>query len=336
MRNNTPIIEISNVHKTFATYEQLGTGLLSSFRKKRIEKKALDGTSLTINKGEIVALLGKNGSGKSTLIKLLIGIMPPDSGTIRMLGKEPWKDRIELARHFGVVLGAHPVLFIDLPAIDSFEYIRKIYNIPKEVFKKRLDYLIDLLELKDVYKRQVRELSLGESMKCNFVSAVLHEPKIIILDEPTIGVDLPSMLNLRSTILYLNKKYKITFIISTHILEDVKVMAERVAIIDKGKIVFDGTKTSLSRMFGDKKIGEIFYTKEPQYLNSVGKIISKKQGYAELEIDPKNVKSKKIITLLTDRNVEDFNISDPDISEIVGKFYSTVSKRKQKHTQSKT
>ncbi len=324
MAGKESIIEIENVFKTFRTYEQLGTGPLSSLRKKKIDKRALRGASLSINRGDMIALLGKNGSGKSTLIKLLVGIMPPDSGSIKMFGLEPWRDRITLARKFGVVLGAHPVLYTDLPAIDSFDYMRKIYRIPKGVFDKRLEYLINLLELKDVYKRPVRELSLGESMKCNFVAAVLHFPEIVILDEPTIGVDLPSMLNLRQTVLDLNKKYGTTFIISTHILEDVKVLAERVAIINEGRIVFNGTKGALSRMFGDKKIVEVFFKKKPAGIDSVGKIISRKSGYVEFEVGADRIKSKSLSSLLADREVLDYNISDPDISYILEIFYSEI------------
>lgn len=326
----TPIIEVKDVHKTFRTYEQVGTGLLSSFRKKKITKRALVGASLSINKGDMIAILGKNGSGKSTLIKLLVGIMPPDTGAIKMLGMDPWKDRIKLARKYGVVLGAHPVLFTDLPAIDSFEYMRKVYGIEQKVFRERLDYLINLLELRDVYKRPVRELSLGESMKCNFVAAVLHFPEIVILDEPTIGVDLPSMLNLRQTILDLNKRYGTTFIISTHILEDVKVLAERVAIINEGKMVFNGTKDELSMLYGDKKIVEIFFTNRPKNIDKVGRAVSIDGGYAELEIEASMIKSRSLSDLLADKGIVDYNISDPDISHVLERFYKGMPKKEVK------
>ncbi len=324
---NANAIEISDVRKYFDTVEHSSGGFFQSLRRKKFIKKAVDGVSFNVRKGTIMALLGKNGSGKSTLIKMLVGIMNPDSGNIKILGMDPWKDRIQLSRKVGVVLGAHPVLYTDLPAIDNFEYIRQVYRIPKAEFKRRLDYLVGMLELKDVYNRQVRELSLGEKMKCNFVAAVLHMPELIVLDEPTIGVDLPSMLNLRAAVLDLQKNYGRTFLITTHILEDVRILAENVVIIDRGKKVFDDTKEKLSKLYGDYKYAEIYY-QDGKRLNfsKYGKVVERKESYVKLEVNSSQIRNKRFTKLLADPRVEDFNIVEPEIQDVMKKFYTRMKK----------
>ncbi len=317
-------IEIRDVRKTFITYEGESLGLLAMLMKKKTEKRALKGVSFNVKKGSITALLGKNGSGKSTMIKLLVGIMPPDKGTVRVLGMDPWRDRIKLARHTGVVLGAHPSMFVDLPAIQSFDYMRRIYKVPKREFEERQEHFIRMLELEEVAKRrQVRELSLGEKMKCNFVAAVLHNPELIILDEPTIGVDLPSTLKIRKAALELQKKYGATFLIATHILEDVKVLAENVVIMDQGNIVFNDSKSRLGRLFGNYKMVEIYFTKGAKMnFSELGTIVDKREAYVKLRIKGGKGKDKLLTQFLTKKEVIDYNVSTPEIGDVMGKFYS--------------
>lgn len=316
-------ISVRDARKTFTTYQSAGSGLLSSFIKKKVAKEALRGVNFTVKKGTITALLGKNGSGKSTLIKLLVGIMPPDKGSVSVLGMNPWTERIPLARRIGVVLGAHPVLYNDLPAFQSFEYIRRVYKIPKKAFEERYSHFSELLELEDVNRQQVRELSLGERMKCNFIAAVLHLPELIILDEPTIGVDLPSTLKLRKTALDLQKRYGTTVVIATHILEDVKVLAERVVILDRGNVVFDDTKQKLGKLFGDYKIVEIYFTKGWKVdFWKLGEIVETQESYIKLRVREQQAKSRMLASLLSRKEVLDYNISTPEIGDVMKEFYS--------------
>ncbi len=327
MKNATgeDAIAINDVRKTFTTYEARSSSFLSVLSKRKTEKKALRGVSFSVKKGSITALLGKNGSGKSTLIKLLVGIMAPDSGTVRVLGMDPWKERITLARRMGVVLGAHPTLYNDLPPAQSFEYMRRLYRIPKNEYEKRLRHFIRLLELDDVNRRQVRELSLGERMKCNFIAAVLHLPDLIVLDEPTIGVDLPSTLKLRATALDLQKRYGTTILIATHILEDVKVLAEEVVILDKGKVVFNGSKHDLSVLFGDYKTVELYFAKNAKVnLSRLGTVVDRRDSYVKIEIRSDKARDKMLAELVSSKNVVDYNISTPEIGEVMSKFYSRV------------
>ncbi|VVB77470.1 Trehalose/maltose import ATP-binding protein MalK [uncultured archaeon] len=315
------VIDVKNVSKKFKAYENKGSGLFS-FRRKSYLKRALNGVSLTIDKGETVALLGKNGSGKSTLIKIMCGILFPTSGSVRVLGLDPWEQRISLSRRIGVVLGAHGQLYWDLPAIDTFELMRKVYGIPKSDYQGRLDYYLDLLELRDVYKRQVRTLSLGEQMKCNFVASILHNPELVILDEPTIGVDLPSKQALRTAILESRKENGTTFLLTTHIVEDI-TMADRILALDKGNVIFDGSKRKLETLFGNKKVVELEFSETPDYDKYVelGKITKVEGNYLRMEADPKVLTSARFTRLLSKGNIIDYRVGEQDLSGILMRLY---------------
>lgn len=322
-------ILVSDVSKQFKTYKQLEEGFLASLRRKKYIKHALNGVTFTIKRGEIVALLGKNGSGKSTLIKIITGVVYPDKGSTSVLGFDSWNERAKSSQHIGVVLGAHGQLFWNLPPVDTFNFIRSVYRIPEKEYKKRLDYFLDILELREVYMRQVRSLSLGEQMKCNFVASMLQMPDIVILDEPTIGVDVPSKAALRNTILDLNKRHRTTFLLTTHIIEDITI-ANRIIMLDKGKVIFDGSRTKLEHFFGDKRSVELSFDKEMKGidLKSYGKVIEKSRAYAKLEVDRKLLKTKRFIDLLENKNLVDYTVSEPGLGSIISRFYGPVKKRK--------
>jgi ABC-2 type transport system ATP-binding protein len=315
------VMEARGVKKEFKAYEAKGSSLFSLGRKSYI-KHALRGASFAIDKGEIVALLGKNGSGKSTLIKILCGILYPTSGTARVLGLDPWEKRIDLARRMGVVLGAHGQLYWDLPALDTFNLMKSVYHIPESDFKSRLDYLLDLLELRNVYKRQVRTLSLGEQMKCNFVASLLHAPELVILDEPTIGVDLPSKQALRTAILETRKEYNTTFLLTTHIVEDIS-MAERIIALDEGRVIFDGTKRRLETLFGNKKVVELEFSEPPDYGSYAkqGKVVRVEGNYIRMEVNPKVLTSRNFTRLLSKSDVVDYKVGGQDLSDVLMKLY---------------
>ncbi len=319
------VIEVNDVKKRFKTYEVRTSGSFFSklFRKKKY-KLALDGVSFRVKEGEIIALLGRNGSGKSTIIKILSGILHPDSGGVSVLGMDPWNERIKLASRLGVVLGAHGQLFWNLPASDAFNFMKGVYEIKETDFRKRLRYFVGLLNLKEVYKRQVRQLSLGEQMKCNFVSSVLHMPKIVFLDEPTIGVDIPSKTALRNAILDLRSQHGTTFLITTHIVEDINI-AERVILLNKGRVEFDGSRKELEQIFGDKRHVELHLSERNGVnLKRYGKVLEKKGNFVRLEVDRHSLKSRKFISLLDSEAVTDYKVMEPGLNFILSKFYAKM------------
>lgn len=327
------IITVSGVNKSFKSYEsKLGTGVfLASLRRRSYIKKVLDDINFTITRGEAVALLGRNGSGKSTLIKILTGIITPDSGKVRVLGMDPFKDRLRLSLKMGVVFGKQDPLYWNLPAIDSLDFVKRVYKIPDKVYRERLNYLLDMLSLQDVYKRQVRTLSLGERMKCSFVSSVLHLPEVVFLDEPTIGVDLPSGVALRKAIIEMRRTYGTTFILTTHIIEDVEAMSERVVMLDQGVKVFDGSKDGLKNIFGDKKQLKLYLAPNAKIpLAKYGKVLDRKANYVKLEIESKALRTKRISDLLNSKQVMDYNVSEPGLTMVLEKLYKKRDLNKKK------
>ncbi len=325
------IIQVSGVSKKFRTYVNRTSGsFFSKLFRKYYYNHALDNVSFSINEGQIVALLGRNGSGKSTLVKILTGIIFPDEGKVSVLGLDPWKERAKLAMNMGVVLGAHSQLYWNLPAIETFKFMRSMYRIPESDFNKRLNYLVDALNLRNVFRRQVRQLSLGEQMKCNFVASVLHNPKIVFLDEPTIGVDLPSKIALRETILDIRRRHKTTFLLTTHIVEDITI-AENIILLDKGHVVFEDTRRKLESMFGNKRQIELSLSNSGlPSTNRYGKTLNRDKDYIKLEIDQSTLKKKSFIKLLANKNVLDYTVSEPGLNYILTKIYAGLDKRGKK------
>ncbi len=319
------IIEVKDVMKRFRTHEhRKSDSFLAKLIRKSYNKTALDGLSFSVNEGEIVALLGRNGSGKSTLIKTMTGILHADSGSVRVVGMDPWENRIAIASQIGIVLGAHGQLYWNLPAIDTFDFIRSVYRIPEKEYRKRLGELLEMLDLKKVYRRPVRTLSLGEQMKCNFVSSVLHKPKIVFLDEPTIGVDLPSKTALRSMILNMRKKYNTTFIITTHLVEDI-TMAERVILINKGRMIFDGPRSKLEHLFGDRRMIDLeFSNTAGMRFSGYGKVIEHTDNFVKLEVNKKVLKSTSFMRMLSSDNVIDYKVYEPGLNFVLSKLYRKI------------
>ncbi len=324
------IIEIRNVSKKFKTYETKGTGIIASMRRKYYFKKALDKVSLSVREGSITALLGRNGSGKSTLIKILTGILYADTGSVNVLGFNPWEERMKLAKDIGVVLGAHSQLYWNLPATDTFEFMRHIYGVEEGEFRRRLEYFTEALNLKEVYKKPVREMSLGEQMKCNFVASVLHRPRMVFLDEPTIGVDISSKAALKETMLALQKEHNTTFLITTHIVEDISV-AERIFLLEKGRLVFDGSRSSLEHMFGNKRVVELSFSNGAGlHLEDYGTVVAKGKGFAKLEVEPHILKDPGFVEILSSSRVIDYKVAEPGLSAILSKFYAKLDKSRSK------
>lgn len=247
------MIVMEHVNKTYRIAKRnagFGAACRSFFSREYEQIHALDDVSFTIGDGEMVGYMGPNGAGKSSTIKILSGILTPDSGTCLIDGRVPWKNRIEHVAHIGVVFGQRSQLWWDIPVIDSFELLRDIYNVPKAQFQRNLEELTELLQLSELLKTPTRQLSLGQRMRCEIAASLLHAPKLLFLDEPTIGLDAVSKLAVRDFVKRLNREHGTTVILTTHDMQDISALAQRVILIGRGKILMDGTLEDIRKAGG--------------------------------------------------------------------------------------
>jgi len=321
-----PTIHVKDLKKTFKVHMR-GQGVLealkSLFRRKYELKEALSGVSLDINEGEIVGLIGPNGAGKSTLIKILSGLLWPDSGEADILGMVPWKNRIKYVANIGVVFGQKSQMTWDLPPIDSFYIDKDLYNISTEDFDNRLKYMVDMLSVEDIMRSPVRELSLGERMRCEVINSLLHNPKLVFLDEPSIGLDVIAKDKLREFILKVNRENKTTFIVTTHDMQDIEKLCKRVIIINYGRIIYDGPLAEIRKNYFTDKHIEVKLSDKVKSFKFKGCNVLEKQDYQlKLELDTKKTPIQDLITfLLKNYDVVDITITDPPIEEIIKKIY---------------
>jgi len=244
-----PQILLSEITKTFRVAERSGKGLRGAVVRKHKEIRALDHVSFAIDEGELVGCIGPNGAGKSTMVKVMSGILHPDSGACVIMGRTPWKERTAHVAQIGVVFGQRSQLWWDVPVQDSFELLKDIYEIPAPEHKKRLNGLIQAMDIGELLKTPVRQLSLGQRMRCEVVAALLHSPKILFLDEPTIGLDAVSKLALREFLKNENKQNGVTMILTTHDMDDIEALCNRVMVIGRGKLLYDGDMPSLKARY---------------------------------------------------------------------------------------
>lgn len=318
-------ISVKHIKKTFKvpikTNGSFGT-LKSFFNRKYNYINAIDDISFSIKKGEIVGYIGPNGAGKSTTIKILSGILVPDSGSVVIDKMTPWIDRKKYVSNIGVVFGSRSQLWWDIPAIDSFKLLKDIYKISNDEFEKNLNELIDLLNLKDIINIPVRQLSLGNRMKCEIAASLLHRPKILFLDEPTIGLDAVSKKMVRDFIKKINKQNKITIILTTHDMSDIEALAKRIILIGKGRLLYDGTLTNLKNNYDYLKMIKVI-SKEHIKLkkNYIVKQINKKDEM-DFIIDTRKIELSSFIKIISSKvAIKDIDIISSNIDDIIVKLY---------------
>jgi ABC-2 type transport system ATP-binding protein len=325
---NEYIIDVRGLEKTFTKVTKQ-EGFLSSLRMLVSRQydlvHSVAGIDLQVRKGEIRGLIGPNGAGKSTTIKIMSGILHPTGGTVDIMGYTPWLEREKFVRHLGVLFGQKSQLWWDLPPIDTFSLNKEMYKIPHDEYTKRVEYFKELLQIGDVVHQPVRTLSLGERMKCELVCALLHDPPLIFLDEPTIGLDIVSKETIRQFIKQMNRDKQTTFIITTHDLTDLENLCDQVTIINKGSVVFDDAMSRLSAFFANRKIIEVKF-KHAVSEESLAPytIISYTPLSVQIEINLVEKDIKQVVYDIFDRfPVLDINIENIPIEDVIKHIYQS-------------
>lgn len=329
------MIYVENLRKEFKKIIKepgLKGSVKALFKPKKEIITAVDDISFTVPKGEILGFLGPNGAGKSTVIKMLTGILMPTSGMCRINGQNPQKDRKNYVREIGVVFGQRTQLWWDLALRETYAVLKEIYQVPDEQYKKRMAFLNEVLELDDFITSPVRTLSLGQRMRADIAASLLHSPKVLFLDEPTIGLDVVVKENIRNAIRKINAEEGTTVILTTHDLADIEFLCERIVMIDKGKKVFDGGIAELKHNFGDVRTLEFELVNAPDFKLldyhrrlklTQDELTSERDGAkATVRFDTAKVSVEDIISYtLSTVHVKDLNIKDVEIEEIIKRLY---------------
>ena len=324
------VIQVNNLSKDFKVKvkEKGLKGSLKSLVKPKYKIiKAVKNISFSIEKGEMIAFIGPNGAGKSTSIKMMTGILYPDKGDINILGYNPVKDRKKLAYEIGCVFGQKEQLWTHLTPYDNFKFFGAIYDIPEEKVEKKIKELNELFELKEFMNTPVRNLSLGQRIRCEIVASLIHEPKILFLDEPTIGLDPVVKENIRTLIKRMNKEYKTTVVLTSHDVSDIEKLCKRVIIVNKGQIVLDDSMENLKYHYLNKKIVEAKMKEQVNLDDEEGITILKDKGYnLKIEVDTKKKSVSDALKLLNPDNIVDINISNVPLENINSEIYKDGDK----------
>jgi ABC-2 type transport system ATP-binding protein len=323
-----PVIEVSNLTKAFRTYKKqpgFSGAVRGLFHRQYEQTLAVNDVSFKIEPGELVGFLGPNGAGKTTTLKMLAGLLYPTSGTARVLGYTPWERADGYRRQFALVLGQKNQLWWDLPARESLELNAKIYGIPADRFERTISEMSEMLNVRDKLNVSVRELSLGERMKMELIASLLHQPKVLFLDEPTIGLDVTSQKTVRDFIRRHNAEQKTTILLTSHYMADIQALCERVIIIDHGKIFFDGKLGEIVDRFADFKVITIQCAgneaRPNEDLSRFGEVVEKTPGAITLK-----VKRDRVIavckSLLDELPVTDIDIQEMPIEDVIRQIFA--------------
>ncbi len=319
------MIELKNINKTFKIAKRnagFGEAVKALFRKEYTYIHALNDLSFTINDGEMVGYIGPNGAGKSSTIKIMSGILTPDSGECVINGRTPWKNRIAHVREIGVVFGQRSQLWWDVPVADSFELIKEIYKISDAVYKKNLDEMTQLLDIGEIIRTPARQLSLGQRMRCEITASLLHNPKILFLDEPTIGLDAVSKIAVREFIRTINREHGTTVILTTHDMQDIEALTKRILLIGKGRILLDGELDELRRRNSTHKTLTVDYTGQLDGLADGMSVSKNLDGHAVIVVDTAQISVSAAIAKISEQaEITDLSVAGATAEEMVVALY---------------
>ncbi len=318
------VIEVENLRKEFVTKQRKlkPNGKKSLIKKEKKIKNAVDGISFSVEEGEALAFIGPNGAGKSTTIKMLTGILYPTGGNIKVLGLNPSDDRIKLSYKIGTVFGQKEQLWVHLSAYENFKFFGSIYDIKKDKLAKKIDELAEIFEIKEFMHQPVKSLSLGQRMKCEMVASLLHEPKMLFFDEPTIGLDPIAKETLRKLIKKINKELGTTILFTSHDVGDIEEVCKRVIIINDGKIVLDDSMRNLKYHYLNKKIVEVNLVKDIKIKETDGiKVLKAKDTLYKIEVDMNKTTMDELMGLFKADDLQDITISSTPLEDIIKDIY---------------
>ncbi|MFM7071458.1 MAG: ATP-binding cassette domain-containing protein [Planctomycetota bacterium] len=321
-----PIIELSGLAKSYRVYQKR-EGLMGSlrglFRREYRDVEAVKGIDLRVEQGEFVAFLGPNGAGKTTTLKLLSGVINPTRGSATVMGHVPWKRENAYRRRFALVMGQKNQLWWDLPAQESFQLHQQIYRIDPDNFRRTLDELADLLDIRRLLRQPVRELSLGERMKMELAAALLHSPEVLFLDEPTIGLDVVAQRNIQQFLKHYQRERRITILLTSHYMKDIAALCQRVVIIAGGRIVYDGALADIVGQFSGHKMVALQLGGDDtgEGLEQFGTVIERTPPRVRLRVERQQV-AKTLAAILARHSVEDVAVEDPPLEEVIAELFA--------------
>ncbi|HZO68023.1 MAG TPA: ATP-binding cassette domain-containing protein [Kribbellaceae bacterium] len=314
------VIELDNVSRTFTVSSRAGL-----LRRTRRDVRAVDDLSFSIEAGEVVGYIGPNGAGKSTTIKMLTGVLVPSGGSIKVAGIDPSKNRLKLARRIGVVFGQRTTLWWDLPLKDSFDVLHKMYGVPQARYAENLETFVELLELGDLLDVPVRALSLGQRMRGDIAAALLHDPEIVYLDEPTIGLDIVSKAKLREFLARINQQRRTTIVLTTHDLDDIEALCSRVMVIDHGHKVYDGTLAGLRASQGAPRTLVVDLASSMDPIRIDGAEVVKVDGPRQWLSFPAAESAAPLVAQVAARYpLVDLSVAEPSIEDVIARIYAGV------------
>lgn len=320
-----PIIEAQSLTKNYRVFQKK-EGLLGAvrglFHREYKEVRAVDDVSFTIEPGEIVGFLGPNGAGKTTTLKMLSGLIFPTSGAATVLGHVPWQRADDFRRRFSLIMGQKNQLWWDLPAQDSFALHREIYSLPQAAFQQTLDELTDLFGVRSLVRQPVRELSLGERMKMELIAALLHQPQLLLLDEPTIGLDVVAQVTITKCLREYNTRRGVTILLTSHYMRDVEALCRRVLVINHGKLIYDGDLAGITDQFGKAKLVKLHFegNDSPAGLERFGDVVRQDGPVTELRVDRATI-AAALAAILDQHTLVDMSVQDPPLDQVIARVF---------------